>query len=211
MLLCLTPALAAFNVAANAKFAPIAEGYIEVRDRAATSFMQYGVDGRGITRLHPREGHADVLLRVARERGVYELPRVSHFETFPDAQPSTRIITYVDEFVATERAVTIGGWAMIPGVKSERGQVHVLLRSATSDLALTTVTLQRPDVAKAYKQPGWRLSGFRAVIRTRRLPKEDFEVGVLIEHDGGVEYMMTGHKVLAAAGTPTAVGRPPNP
>lgn len=211
LLAVLTPALFAFNVAANTRFAPVAEGFIEARDRAATSFKQHGVDGRGLVRLHPLEGHADVLLRMAKERGVYELPRVSHFVTIRHARPNDRIITHLDQLVASERAITIGGWAMIPGLPARRGQIHVVLRSKHSEYVLTTVTLQRPDVAKAYEEPRWRLAGFRAVISPERLPPEDFEIGVLLTNgDDSADLMMTGHRLLLSSRPPTAVRAPAN-
>jgi hypothetical protein len=194
------PALAAFNVSANAKFAPLVDGYIEVRDRAATSFMQYGEDGRGVTRLHPKERHADILLQMAADRGVYRLPSVSHLATFPTVQLNPEIITHFDELVVNDRAITAGGWAMRPGKESKRGQVYVVLRSPTSTLIFSTITLQRPDVAKAYNEPKWRRSGFRAVIERPRLPAEDFEVGVLIKDGERAEYKMTANQLQLAPG-----------
>jgi hypothetical protein len=197
MLACLVPALAAFNVSANVKFAPMVDSFVEVRDRAATSFKQFGEDGRGITRLHPQARHADVLLKMAEERGVYRLPQFSNVAEFADATPNSHIITYVDELIVNDRAVTIGGWAMLPGKLSKRGQVYVVLRSAKSLLYFSTVTLQRPDVAKAYNEPKWRLAGFRAVIGRQRLPAEDFEVGVLIaEDEDSGEFLMTQNRLL---------------
>jgi hypothetical protein len=200
LLACIVPALAAFNISANLKFAPLAEGFIEVRDRAATRFQQYGEDGRGIARLHPQEGHADILLKMAADRGVYRLPQVSTEAEFPDARPSTRIITYIDELIVNDRAITAGGWAMIPGKLSKRGQVYVMLRSEKSTLIFSAVTLQRPDVAKAYKEPKWRLSGFRAVIARTRLPAEDFDVGVVIVDGDDAEFIMTSNRLQLAPG-----------
>jgi hypothetical protein len=200
LLTCMLPALVAFNVSANAKFAPLVDGYIEVRDRAATSFMQYGEDGRGVTRLHPKERHADIILQIAAERGVYRLPSVSHPATFPEARPNPSIITHFDELVVNDRAITAGGWAMRPAKESKRGQVYVVLRSTTRTLIFSSVTLERPDVAKAYDEPKWRRSGFRTVIERRRLPAEDFEVGVLIADGDHAEFKMTSNQILLAPG-----------
>lgn len=197
------PAMVAFNVAANLKFAPMIDSFIEVRDRAATSFEQYGVDGKGITRMHPRDRHADILMKMAEDRGVYRLPVFSHPASFPAAQPSTRMIVHVDELVANERAVTIGGWAMLPGHASRRGEIHVVLRNAEGTLVFSTVTLQRSDVAAAYQEPRWRLSGFRAVIRRERLPAGEFAVGVLIATGEKAEYTMTENRLNLPA-TPAA-------
>jgi hypothetical protein len=202
LLVLLLPALAAFNVSANLRFAPLVDGFVEVRDRAATSFMQYGEDGRGILRLHPKDNHAGIILQMAAARGIYRLPPVSHPAAFPDAEPNPQIITHLDELVVNDLAVTAGGWAMIPGKESKRGQVYVVLRSANSTLVFSTVTLQRPDVARAYNEPGWRLSGFRAVIERPRLPAEDFVVGVLIADGDRAEYIMTSNQIHLAPGKP---------
>ena len=206
-----SPALAVFTIAADQKFAPYVDAFVEVRDRAATSFMQYGEDGRGVTRLHPQQRHADILLRMAEERGVYRLPSVSHRTSHANPQRSSRIIVHFDELVVNDRAVTAGGWAMIPGHRAQSGEIFLVLRSAGSTLYFSTVTLLRPDVAKAYNEPKWRKSGFRAVIERERLPAEDFDVGVLINGPDGPEFAMTENRLELAPNKParavTAAGR----
>jgi hypothetical protein len=205
------PGLVAFNIASNIHFLPHVEAFTEMRDRAATRFKQYGSDGHGISRLHPRDGHADVLLAMAAERRVYDLPRLSHPATFRRASPSTRMITYVDELLAGPRAVTIGGWAMIPGKTSQRGQVHVVLQSEKATLFFTSLTLPRRDVARAYEEPRWRLSGFRAVIDREDLPAEDFAVGVLIAEGVEVELTMTENRLLLRSDPGSPVRHVPAP
>jgi hypothetical protein len=191
----LLPALIVFNVTADLKFAPMIESFVEVRDRAATSFEQYGMDGKGITRLHPRDKHADILMKMAEDRGVYRLPVFSRRVTIPPPQPNPQMITHVDELVANERAITIGGWAMLPGKTAKRGTVYVVLRSAQSNLVFSTVTLQRTDVAAAYKEPRWRFCGFRAVIRRDQLPAQDFTVSVVIAGRGKADLVMTANRL----------------
>ncbi len=204
----ITPALVVFTIAAHGKFAPQIDSFTEVRDRAATSFEQFAADGRGITRLHPRDRHADVIMKLAEERGVYRLPEFSRPATFPAAKPSTQMIAYVDELFASERAVTAGGWAMLPGREAKRGQVYVVLRSEKSLLTFSAVTLERSDIAKHYKEPRWQRAGFRAVIRRERLPAENFTVGILIAHDDGAEFIMTNNRLdlTTAAGVAEKAG-----
>ncbi len=206
VLLWLTPAFVGFNLAANLHFAPRAEDFVEWRDRAGTMFKQYGQDGRDIVRrrLHPIEGHADTLLRRTEERGIYALPDFSLPRSFSDTRPNDRIVAHFDELVANDRAVTAGGWAMLPGLTSKRGQVYVVLRSEKSVHYFSTVTLPRDDVARAYREPKWRLGGFRAVIDRDLLPAEDFEIGVLIA-GRRPELRMTGNRLLLSAEKPVAV------
>ncbi len=199
------PALACFTVLANRKFAPSIESFTEVRDRAATSFAQFGADGKGITRLHPRDRHADILLKMAADRGVYRLPEFSRPVTLPPPIASTRMVSYVDELFASDQSVTVGGWAMLRGVESRRGRIHVLLRSEKSQRTFTTVTLQRSDLAAYYKEPAWRLGGFRAVIRRERLPAEKFQVGLIVVAGGKAELTMTDNVIDLSAPQPTVV------
>jgi hypothetical protein len=65
--------------------------------------------------------------------------------------------------------------------------------------------LQRTDVATAYKEPRWRYSGFRAVIRRDRLPKEDFAVGVLVVTKGQAEFLMTGNRLELSGAEPRVI------
>ena len=210
-LLSALPGLVAFNVVANARFAPLIDSFVEVRDRAATSFEQFGMDGKGVggVRLHPRDQHADILLKMAEDRGVYRLPEFSRPVKFPaNARPGPTMITHVDELFANDRAVTIGGWAMLPGIASRRGEIFVVLKSASRQLLFSTVPLQRSDVAAAYHEPRWRYCGFRAVIRRGRLPQEDFTAGVVLMKDGGPQVIMTPNR-LDLSGTEARAIRSP--
>lgn len=186
-----TPALVGFNVTAALVFQSPKEAFIEVRDRAATYLIQNGRAGSGISRIHPVPQHAEHVLKTAAARGVYRLPPVSKEVRVPLPHPSTRIITHVDELVMNDRWITIGGWAMIPGRSSKRGDVKVVLEADDRFSAFTTLTLQRPDVARAYGQPRWRLCGFRAVIRRDQLSARNFRVGVLVGGRRAGEYVMT--------------------
>ena len=206
----LVPILAAFNVAADRKFAPMIDSFTEVRDRAATSFEQYAADGKGITRLHPRDRHADILMKMAEDRGVYRLPEFSRPVPLPEAKPNAQMIAYVDELVANNRAVTIGGWAMLPGKPSRRGSTYVVLRTARTQWVFSAVPLQRSDVATAYKEARWRDCGFRAVIRRERLPREDFDIGLIIVDGRTPDLKMTGDR-LELSGAEPRVYRPAMP
>ena len=185
------PALVAFDVTAAFMFQVPKEAFIEVRDRAATYYQQYGRAGTGISRMHPDPARAEQVLAAAGACGVFRLPNVSPQVHLEDPRPSTRIITHVDELVVGERAVTIGGWAMVRGETSKRGHVFVVLKSENGFRTYRALTLQRPDVARAYREPRWRLCGFRAVLARDQLPSGNFHVGVVVDEPGGPEYVMT--------------------
>lgn len=190
-----TPLLVAFNVASNQHARPLVEAFLEFRDRAVTRFVQHGQDDRGIAHLHPDPGHAEKILQQAERLGVYRLPALTAERPMPKAVVNRRMIAQFDELWVNARTVTIGGWAMLPGVVSRRGQVSIVLRSGEVRRVFSVVTLQRPDVAQAYRQPDWRLSGFRAVIPRGLLPAGDWQVGVLLEEGGRRHYLPTGHWV----------------
>ncbi len=207
LLVCCLPLLAAFNLVANIRFLPRAEDFVEARDRAALRYKQYGIDGRGQTRLHPQDGHAEKLLGKAQEKGIYRIPPLCPDVSLPDVRPSGRMVVHVDELMTTDLAVSLGGWAMIPGETSARGEVHVVIRSARSERILRAITVQRVDVAKAYDEPRWRLAGFRCVVSRRRLPVDDYQVGLLIVKHGRGEYVMTDNWVRLANPDPNTPPR----
>jgi hypothetical protein len=190
------PLLVVFNISANRVFAWQADSWIECRDRAALRFKEYGVDGRGPFSLYPVPARSTQLLNEAERRGVYRMPPICEERTFANAATSTRITYYVDEMNVNPHAAAIAGWAVIPGLRAERGQIHVVLRSDTEFHVFTTVTISRPDVVTALTRPDARLAGFRFARRRDQLPTGEFQVGLLIEHDGDAEYIMTGHRLL---------------
>lgn len=125
------PVLAVFNLGANHVFSRDAGGWVECRDRAVVSYIRHGVDGRGPLTLHPSPEHATALLEKAERAGVYRMPPVCIERPFTkDVRPSSRIAYFVDEMTVDRRAAAVVGWAALPGERSRRGELHVLLRSA---------------------------------------------------------------------------------
>ncbi len=193
------PLLVAFNVAANRSFSAPAYAWLECRDRAAVRFKQHGVDGRGPFALYPMPARSTQLLDEAERRGVYRMPPVCERVEFPRARPSERITYYVEEVEVTGRAAAVVGWAAIPGMPSERGKLHVVLRSGTETHVYTAITVTRPDVATALQRPDCQLSGFRFARRRDNLPSGEYQIGFLIAHAKGEEYIMTDHKLRLVA------------
>ncbi len=193
------PVLAAFNLAASLAFLPQADYFAEARDRAASRFLQNGDDTHKAERLHPQPGRARALLELAAQRGVYVLPRLCDSRVFVQAQPSTRILGHIDERTVSDRAVYLGGWAAIPEQTTARGQIHVVLHSEECELVLTTLSVQRPDVANAHREPRWLRCGFRFVVPRSQLPAGDFQIGLLIENGGSAEYWMTSERLSLGA------------
>jgi hypothetical protein len=188
-------ALVSFNVAANHAYEAQAESWRECRDLAVLHFKQHGVDGRGPFSLHPVPAHSTALLAQAESRGVYRLAPVCVPRSFPHAQPTNKIVYFVDEITVNGRSAFVEGWAAIPGKASERRSIHLVLKSETETHIYTTVTSRRPDVATALKQPSADLCGFTFALRRDRLPTGDFQLGFLIEDDGEAEYIMTAHRL----------------
>ena len=194
LLVTTVPALIGFNVYANTAFADETDSWLEARDRAITRFQQYGADGRGAFHLHPNPEFATELLRKAEELGVYRLGPVCQRRPFPsDITVSSRLVYFVDEMTVNGRSAFVQGWAAIPGQRSQRGQIHVVLRSAKETQVFTTVPITRPDVAGATIQFERWISFAR---RRDRLPSGDFQIGFLITESGKSEYIMTAHRLI---------------
>lgn len=194
------PALAAFNVASNLGSDHEAKTFVWSRDYPAVRFRQYGEEGHaGPFRLHPGKDTAKVLLAQAAARGIYELPRFCFPAEVPPPTLNPSMVTYVTDLTADGAAVGFEGWAMIPQRRSRRGEIHVVLRSESRTLVLTTFAVSRPDVAKAFKEPLWTHCGYNFVIKRERLPRENFQIGFVISDGERAELKMTEHRLNLAA------------
>lgn len=194
VLLACLPVLAAFNVAANLRFVPAVESFVEGRDEAALRYKQYRRMDNSQFRLYPVPSRAEMLLAATTQRGLYALPRMCERVDIRGAKPSGRIAYHIDEVHADTPGTYISGWAVIPGEASRTGEIHLVLRSSTSDLILTTVPKTRPDVVEAHGRPEWRDCGFRFAVARSRLPAEELQVGILMKRGDNVEYIMTEHR-----------------
>jgi hypothetical protein len=199
------PALAAFNLASNLESHDDANTFLWSRDYPAVRFKQYGDDGHaGPFRLHPDKDTAKRLLTQAAARGIYELPRFCHEAQVPAPVPNPAMVTYVTDLTADGAAVGFEGWAMLPGRRSRRGEIHVLLRSETRSIVLTTFPVARPDVAKAMQAPLWHHCGYNFVIKRERLPRENFQIGLILTDGVRSELKLTGHWLNLAPAAPAA-------
>jgi hypothetical protein len=189
------PLLAIFNVIANVRFARSVEDFIEGRDDATLRLKQRGDIVGSHFRLYPIPERAHQLLKAAAQRGLYWMPPLCTPAEIENAKPSDRITYHVDEMTVGNDATYVAGWAAISDRKSRRGEIHLVLRSPTSNLIYTTVAKSRPDVAAAHAAPEWRLSGFRFAVARSRLPAEELQVGIMIKDGDDAEYIMTGHRL----------------
>jgi hypothetical protein len=181
-----------------------ADTFVWSREYPAVRFKQYGEEGHAHGfRLHPGPDTAKVILNQVAARGIYQLPRLCHEVTVPKPQPNPAMVTYVTDLTAGKDAVGFEGWAMLPNRRSKRGEIHVLLRSAKRTLVMTTYSVARPDVAKAFKEPLWRYCGYNFVLRRAHLPQEDFQIGLLITDGDHSEVKMTEHWLRLAKRTET--------
>lgn len=201
------PALVAFNLAANLHGGRRAETFLYSRDYPAIRFKLYGKEGKaGDFRLHPVEDRAEKILARTAARGIYDLPSFAEQKDLHLGRPSSRLITYVTNLTANERAVGFEGWAMISGRRSEPGEIHVVLRSARSEIVFSTMSVSRPDVALALKEPLWRYCGYNFAVSRSQLPDEDFQIGLLIADGDDSEYAMTDHWIRLAGPRLLAMG-----
>ena len=197
------PFLVAFNVASNRAFASSADSWLDCRDIAAARFKQHGVDGRGNFSLFPVPARATTLLNEAERRGVYRMGALCLPRSFPAAADSERIIGRVDELTINDRAAFVRGWAVIPGVRSERGNIHLILRSDTATHIFTTVSTPRPDVADNLRDPQLYRCGYMFASTRDRLPADNFQIGFLITNGKTSEFVMTDHRLDLTAARPT--------
>ncbi|MFM7750520.1 MAG: hypothetical protein ACKPB0_08900 [Opitutaceae bacterium] len=201
--------VAAFNVAANLTTAHDARSWIICRDSAMERFVEHGRDGQGPFFLHPVPAYTDLMVRRAEEAGLYRMPSISRPARLGGAKPGADIAYFIDRIPVTPEQVRIEGWAALPGIPARAGDVRVILQSAKSRLVFTAAPQPRPDVASVHTAQNWRDSGFRFQLRRSLLPKENFQIGLLLTTPRGPELVMTAHRVdLTGEGRGVLAGAP---
>ena len=193
LLLRLLPALIAFNLVANFAFIHDARSWVICRDNAAEYYQRHGRDGLGRFTLHPDPAYATNLIREVELAGLYQMPLACQPRKFPKAQPTAELTYFVDRILVTEYEFSIEGWVARPGSPSAPDQIHVIFQSAKSRHIFTTINHVRADVAAAHPHEKWLESGFRFQRRKWLLPKENFQIGLLVSSGGRAEYVMTAH------------------
>ena len=195
------PLLILFNVEADANFSADARDWLSRRDSAIDDYVRYGRDGVGPYALHPNADHANEMLRQVEEAGVYRMPVSTPERWFPDARPVANLTYAIDKAIVDGRTVSVDGWGAFAGRVARGGQIHVVLQSALSKHIYIAGTVPRPDVAKVFATERWRAAGFHFEMRRWLLPKENFQVGLLIHSEHGDEFVMTPQRLdLTAAG-----------
>ncbi len=201
--------IAAFNVAANLTAAHDARSWIICRDSAMERFVEHGRDGQGPFFLHPVPAYTDLMVRRAEEAGIYRMPSLSRPARLGGAKPGTEIAYFIDRIPVTPEQVRIEGWAALPGIPARPGDVRIILQSAQTRLVFTAGPQPRPDVAAVHTAQNWRDSGFRFHLRRSLLPRENFQIGLLLTTPRGPEFVLTAHRVdLTGEGRGVLAGAP---
>lgn len=188
------PFLAAFNVAANIRFAPAVVSFVEGRDEAALRYRQHRRMSESQFRLYPVPARAEQLLSETTRRGLYALPRLCDRVEFRGTKASDRIVYHIDEVHADTPGTYISGWAVIPGETMRPGELYLVFRAGNSDQVFTTIPKTRPDVVQAHGKPEWLHSGFRFAIDRSRLPPEELQIGIMFKRGRTAEFIMTEHR-----------------
>ena len=137
------------------------------------------------------------------------MPSLSQPARLDGAKQGTDIAYFIDRIPVTPEQVRIEGWAALPGIPARPGDVRVILQSAKSRLVFTAAPQPRPDVASVHTAQNWRDSGFRFQLRRSLLPRENFQIGLLLTTPRGPEFVMTAHRVdLTGEGRGVLAGAP---
>ena len=142
---------------------------------------------------HPNKTYATSILSKAKKAGIYELSDSNSFRrTFSTvelykgpalASEKTKASAIIKE--QNNHFVHISGWAF--GKSFETKKIYLLLAGHNRKLKLSTNTRIRPDITATYGGLFNNLddSGFEAYIETSHLPKDSYNILVLLEGNNG--------------------------
>jgi hypothetical protein len=123
------------------------------------------------------------------------MPLACQPRKFPKAQATADLTYFIDRINVDDYVFSIEGWVARPGRPSAPDQIHLVLQSDRSRHIFTTINLLSADVAAAHPHEKWLDSGFRYQSRNWLLPRENFQIGLLIYSQGRAEFVMTAHRL----------------
>lgn len=91
----------------------------------------------------------------------------------------------LDPLQEDEYRVHVRGWAFLKNAGLRGSGTNLILRSAKSVYRISTDSVQRIDVARAFHDPQIAFSGFSVIIPKDRLPEGIYAIGVERSYPGG--------------------------
>ena len=195
--------LVAFNVTANRAYDSAGRIFAQHGEKAVEAYHRYGTFAQGATQLYPDPERADALIRAARERGIYRLPKLESLR-LTDPEPvvlnSPEEISdgcyFIEEVRQDGPELRVRGWAFRPDHTIRAGDVGVVFRSGDTAIAFEATPQVRPDVAEAFERADATHSGFELRLPRSQLPPGVFGIGVCFDLDDSPEYMMTANTIV---------------
>ena len=195
--------LVAFNLAANQAHEDAGRVFAQHGEKAVEAFHRHGTFASGETQLYPDPERADLLIRLAQERGIYRLPRLEALEL---ADPEPVVLTeseeigdgcyFIEEVKEDATELRVRGWAFRPDHTTRAGDISVVFRNEETAIAFEATPQVRPDVAAAFERADATHSGFELRLPRHQLPPGVFGIGVCFDLDDAPEYMMTANTIV---------------
>lgn len=195
--------LALFNLFADLRHNGWGVRFAENRENAVIRHELTGTFAGASFQLYPKAQLGDRLYEEGKARGVYAFPDLrGRIVSMEGWTPTGRIQYFIDEITATERAVLVRGWALIPAEARGAERLFVVLQGQKGPVAFSTRVERRPDVAKAF--PGAREDrcGFVLFADASQLSQGPLRLGMGIRTGRKTEFIMTDHVVQLAKGSP---------
>jgi drug/metabolite transporter superfamily protein YnfA len=204
--------LVGFNLTANQAHESAGRVFAQHGEIAVAAYHRHGTFANGQTQLYPNPDRADVLIRLAQERGIYRLPAL---ESLQLAKPKAVILHdaeeiddgyyFIEEMEENATELNVRGWAFRPDHIARPGDVSIVFRSEDITLAFEATPHVRPDVATAYKRPDAMHSGFELRLPRDQLPAGEFGIGICFDLDDSPEYMMTANTIVIPQRAPVTM------
>ncbi len=188
--------LACFNLLASAAFEGRGADFRDDRAAAVARYRATGsLDTAGPFKLYPKPAHAEKIVAESTRRGVYRFPVVNRQVRLKAPRETGEATYYFDEVSTGNDGVFIRGWAVRKDVPSERGAIHLILRSGDRLVAFRPISRKRRDIVAALGRPDVEFSGFLIQLPRSALPVGSYQIGVGFKDGMRVTYTMTGHRV----------------
>jgi hypothetical protein len=92
---------------------------------------------------------------------------------------TNNIAMSVDIYDNFQESIEMSGWAYIEGFNAENATIYTVLKGRDTSMVFPTQTVIREDMTQ-FTKTNLDSSGYRALIYKNRLPKDNYQIGLLI-------------------------------
>lgn len=107
------------------------------------------------------------------------------------------VLFHVDKYIETSSLIRIRGWAYKKGDTIDKSKKYIVFKGSKELIVYSTTNQIRPDITKHFQAKDLDQCGFNATIIKGELPKDSYDIYILVHDEDGSQHMIDTHKKVS--------------